>query len=269
MKQLEEKVRLYINRIRNRNFERKSVTLVPKLERALEQCQERIPVFIVSYNNAKYVLNTVRQLVSYGIKPIIIDNASTDENSLKILHAIEASQEAQVLFSDVNFGHLVGFLNPIYKVMPELFAYTDPDLQFHPNLPENFLEVLAELTQRYRVYKAGFALALLEEEMIDMTIEKFRGVPQIYPFEMSVREWESQYWRMRLEHPSLEVYQARHDTTFAVYRKSNLIDFYDGVRVAGDFSAIHLPWYPALDIMSDEERREYLKGNRSSSWLKS
>ena len=269
MKRLEERIRYRINKVRNWNFERKSVQLVQDLEKALAENREEIPVLVVSYNNAKYVQNTVHQLRTYGIKPIVIDNCSTDENSLNILHEIEAAGDAQIVFSEHNFGYLVGFLNPVYKVLPELFAYTDPDLQFHPDLPQNFLSVLAEVTEQYSVYKAGFALALLEEEeMIDLEIEKLRGVPQIYPHKMSVREWEQQYWRMKLDHPTLELYQARHDTTFAVYRKSNLIDFYDGVRVAGNFSAIHLPWYPKLDLMSDADRRRYLEGNRSSTWLK-
>jgi hypothetical protein len=269
MKKLEERVRYYINLMRNWKFERDSVNLVKKLETALSKSEEEIPVFVISYNNAKYVQNTVNQLKRYHIKPIIIDNCSTDQHSVNILRQIEASGDAQVLFSDKNFGYLVGFLNPVYKVMPELFAYTDPDLQFHPNLPQNFLSVLAEVTEKYSVYKAGFALSLLDdEEMIDLSITKLRGVPQIYPHTMSVREWEQQYWRMKLDHPELELYQARHDTTFAVYRKSNLIDFYDGVRVAGDFSAIHLPWYPKLDLMSAEDRARYLEGNKSSTWLK-
>jgi hypothetical protein len=268
MKRLEEQVRLRINRVRNWNFERQSGKLVKDLEAALAKREDEIPVLVVSYNNGRYVQNTVQQLKAYAIKPIIIDNCSTDDQSRSMLRNIASSGDAEVVYSDKNFGYLVGFLNPVYAVLPELFAYTDPDLQFHPDLPHDFLQVLADVTEQYKVYKAGFALALLEEEeMINLEIEKLRGVPKIYPFKMRVREWEMQYWRMKLEHPNLELYQARHDTTFAVYRKSNLIDFYDGVRVAGNFTAIHLPWYPKLDLMNDQERQRYLMGNRSSTWI--
>lgn len=66
----------------------------------------------------------------------------------------------------------------------------------------------------------------------------------------------------------LKCYAAKIDTTFAVYRKSNFrYDFYDGVRVAGAFSAIHLPWFPELDIMTAEEKASYLdKNNISATW---
>jgi hypothetical protein len=92
--------------------------------------------------------------------------------------------------------------------------------------------------------------------------------PFVFQKSYTIQEWESQFWRRRLPHESLEIYAERIDTTFAVYRKSNYRnDFYDAVRVAGDYSAIHLPWFPKLDIMTDAQRRQYLKKSKSSTWL--
>ena len=111
-------------------------------------------------------------------------------------------------------------------------------------------------------------MELLDEEMISVNITRKYGVPKAYTKELTIKEWEEQFWRMKLYHEKLEVYQAPLDTTFAVYRKSNLLeDFFDGVRVAGDFSAIHLPWYPKRDLLSKEQKEVYLKDNKSSTWV--
>lgn len=243
--------------------------LATRLRQVLGDAGESIPVLLVSYNNGRYVAHSVEQLERFGIKPIIVDNASRDPETRRVLDAIEASGAAHVLRSSRNFGHMVGFLEPIYDVLPDVFAYSDPDLRFSPDLPEDFLETLAALTTRYAVFKAGCALSIpADAELYDVTVacRKVRPIPIDRRF--SIREWEAHFWRMRLAHESLEIYAARLDTTFAVYRKSNFRDdFYDAVRVAGAYGVIHLPWFPQLDLLSKEERANYLKGNRSTSWV--
>jgi hypothetical protein len=66
---------------------------------------------------------------------------------------------------------------------------------------------------------------------------------------------------MPLKHDRLEVYAAPVDTTFAVYQKKYFLngDFARGVRVAGNFSTCHLPWYSHLELLSDAEQVTYLK----------
>lgn len=232
-----------------------------------------IPVFIISYNNITYVENMVKQLNALDIKPIVIDNNSI-ETCKSRLSLLKNNQAADVLFCEFNCGHMIGFFDEIYNVFPEVFAYTDPDLQFLPNIPKDFVSQLAEITKQYSVYKAGCALPTIEpltkEKAFPLTItigackEPF-SIPKT---EFTAEKWEAFYWRLPIVHPNLELYAAKIDTTFAVYRKSNFrYDFYDGIRVAGVFSAIHLPWFPNLDIMSKEEREIYLqKGNVSATW---
>tara|TARA_B110000503_G_C7160466_1_gene419429 strand:+ start:2000 stop:2215 length:216 start_codon:yes stop_codon:yes gene_type:complete len=60
----------------------------------------------------------------------------------------------------------------------------------------------------------------------------------------SVFEWESQYWRFKLQRSDeLKVYAAPLDTTFAVYNKGNYRgSFMDAVRIGGDYAVTHLPW---------------------------
>lgn len=230
-----------------------------------------IPLLVVSYNNGIYVANTVSQMVRLGITPIIIDNASTDTQTKKILSEILEQGTAKIVYSKRNYGHLVGFMDPMYQALPDIFAYTDPDLQLHPEIPRNFLEILANLTLEYDAYKAGCALQLQHkgvparaENRYCISVRK----PFLFRESYDVQRWEGGCWKKKISHPELEIYAAPLDTTLAVYNKSMYRgDFiFNSLRVAGCFSAIHLPWFPEIDIMTDAQRATYLQGNVSSTW---
>lgn len=245
----------------------KALHIAKQLQEILKKQSKTIPVIVISYNNGIYIQNTVSQLERYKITPIIIDNNSDDIGTLNILHQLEKNEKANIVFSKKNLGHMVGFLDPVYKILPNIFAYTDPDLQFNQNLPPDFLRSLSDLTIEYSVYKAGFALDLLADEPIIDTKHIFRRTkPFLWNKKLNLREIEQQYWNKKLCHKELEIYSAKIDTTFAVYNKEKFNgDFYDGVRVGGLYSAIHLPWFKKLDIMSLSERRAYLHKNKSTT----
>jgi len=249
---------------------KKAQHLSSQVRECIQHCQDPIPVILISYNNGVYTENMVNQLAVFNIKPIIIDNNSTDQKTLSTLNKIKQSNLAQIAFSNKNFGHMVGFLEPIYEVLPETFAYSDPDLKLNRNLPKNFIQELARLTEMYHVFKAGLALEIPEDENI---IDANYPIKSTKPFKFkrffSIKEYEGRYWRKQLQHDKLTIFCAPTDTTFAVYKKSNFEgNFYDAVRVAGNFSAIHLPWFPDLDILNQEEKDSYLIGNRSTTWVK-
>jgi hypothetical protein len=66
----------------------------------------------------------------------------------------------------------------------------------------------------------------------------------------SIVEWESQFWRQRIPHSSLEIYLARIDTTFHLFNKQGRADIQ--FRLGGDFTAKHLPWYRDDPIFGHE-----------------
>lgn len=261
-----------IKSLQKRPMKRYSYQLAENIKTALQEIHADIPVFIISYNNAVYVQNMVKQLNQYKIKPIILDNASTDKNNLEILNTLHQNNLAYTIFSKYNYGHMVGFNDAIYHVLPNLFAYTDPDLQFHPDLPHDFLEQLAHISTLYPVYKVGCALpTIFNGKTVDDPIppqfskRPFTWKGQTY----TLHEWEQRYWKFPLQHPHLQLYHAKIDTTFAVYRKSNYMgDFYEGIRVSGNFDTLHLPWFPEIDIMSSAEKEIYLKNNQSTTWIR-
>jgi hypothetical protein len=231
------------------------------ISNATSKSKYHIPVIIVGFNNGRYLDNMVAQLLHRETLPIIIDNASTDSDTIEVLREVE-KMGVGVTRSSRNLGHLVGFMDPIYKLLPEVFAYTDPDLQFHPDLPENYLLELFELTNQYECYKAGMALDISSfgtpKKWKSSTTRKY---PFLFKKEHDILDWEHQFWTMPLKHDRLEVYAAPIDTTFAVYQKKyfHCGDLTRAVRVGGYFSACHLPWYSHLELLSEVEQKRYLK----------
>lgn len=240
------------------------------IKQALSTINDPIPCFIVCYNNHSYVKRMVEQLNSKGLTPIILDNNSHSAVTRDFLSKIHMNG-ARVVYVGKNLRHKIGFLPGIYEWMPEVFAYTDPDLLFDAKLPTNFLNVLRDLTVEYSVFKAGMALSIIHEELdLDLAILK-RYYSSIYLDEkLTVADWESQFWRFRLlRDDDLIIYAAAVDTTFAVYNKKNYHgSFMDAVRVAGNYSAIHVPWYPNLNNMTREEHAAFYTKNKSSTWVK-
>lgn len=251
---------------------RKSLKLAKQFTDILNVLKGEMPVMIICYNNGVYVENLVRQFNRFDITPIVIDNRSSDEQTLATLAQLAAEKQAYIAYSEKNFGHFVGLLDPIYQQLPDHFAYTDPDLDLNENLPKDFLQKLIDLTNQYKVYKVGFALDLLDDEpVIDASQHVSHTKPFGYQNDFSVRQFEAQFWRLPMQHNKLELYYAPIDSTFAVYNKQNYRgDFYDAIRVAGDYSAIHLPWFPRLDIMNKDQKLAYLKSDRKkdTTWVK-
>jgi hypothetical protein len=237
--------------------------------KAIRNSQYEIPVLVVCFNNARYLLNIIKQLNDRSIVPLIIDNKSTDAYTIDTLTKLNDSQ-AIVVRSAKNLGHLVGFLEPIYRLLPETFAYTDPDLQFNSDLPQDFLIQLAKVAELYECYKAGMALDIYNSgEIRDIFSRNIRNYPFKFKRIHSVLNWEEQFWKMPLKHENLEVYAANIDTTFAVYQKRFFNgEFAKGVRVAGQFTAVHLPWFEHLDIVSEKDRENYARAAQCSVWIK-
>ncbi|MCC6917234.1 hypothetical protein [Nitrosomonas sp.] len=243
--------------------------LAVQVKSAVDSLEGALPIIVISYNNGIYVDHCVRQLNARSIKPLIIDNASKDAETLAILSEISMAKQAFVVRSAINMGARTGFQCPIYDVLPDIFGYTDPDLLFNRHLPADFIQQLIGVCDYFKCFKAGFALPYqTEHELTSCRMKSSLG--KIIPYEklVTVSQWESRFWNKPLKHDRLEVYAAPIDTTFAIYHKKYYRgDFFDAVRVAGNFSALHMPWFPDLDLLSPHQRSTYLKGNKSSTWI--
>jgi hypothetical protein len=217
-----------------------------------------IPVYIIAFNNPTYVKMMVDQLKKLEVKDIIIvDNNSTYEPLLEY-YKVNVGK-FKLIKMDQNYGHLV-VTKCFYNFLPQVFAITDPDLQFHPNIPKTFLQDLYEIGKKYNSYKVGMALDISEPHLLN---------PNLKYGNESIINWESRFWHNRIHDDKFELYDACIDTTFAVYNKDLYREYYDGtrcnIRVAGNYIAKHIPWYKD-DLMSLDEKNNYSKTIITGCW---
>ena len=207
-----------------------------------------IPVLVPVFNNPTYLRKMIGQLRDIGLPNIIVvDNGSTYPPFLEYLDSLE--EKLTVIRLNENSGPRRLFRDAaLYDQLPQYFCLTDPDLEFNSDLPPDFLERLTDLTRKYHVGKAGFSLDISEPE-------KMISTPfQIGEESFRIWEWEAQFWHAPLEEEGDPAYRASVDTTFAVYNKEffRAENFLDAIRVAGRYTARHLPWYAEHRLPAEE-----------------
>ena len=198
-----------------------------------------IPIVIICYNNFRYVENTLKQIASinkdYYTNIIILNNMSTCSDTIAYLNKVDV----RVINNVANFGPWITptINRQIYDLLPDKYIITDPDLKLNPNIPSNFIEILASLSDKYKTSKIGFALDITDHDMFYPTTE--------YMANLSIRDWELRFWQNKIDDEGeYEIYKADIDTTFCLMNKTNIESEIDlQIRVAGDFTAKHIPWY--------------------------
>ena len=223
--------------------------------------RESVPILIISYNNYKYVQNTINQILkinpSYQTDIIIIDNNSTDYETKLYLTKINVN----VYYNTININpppQITPNINEhLYNQLPEKFILTDPDLEFNINLPNNFIEQLIKLSDKYETYKIGFALRIDDYNLM---------YDNIYFKNKTIYEWENQFWNIKIDNPDYILYDALIDTTFSLHNKKYINNNYN-IRIGGEFVCRHLPWYKyEYDILTIYEKYQlYLKQTKIST----
>ena len=193
-----------------------------------------IPIVIISFNNHKYINNTIKQLENINSNIlndiIIMDNNSNDINTINFLN----TTRYKVIRNAVNKGPWVEHYTDFYNSLPNKFFITDPDLQFNENLPKNFTEILSNLSNKYDSYKIGFALDINDSDQM---------YSAVYYNDLTICNWEKQFWANKIDDANYELYDANIDTTFCLINKQTVNRSSRNIRVAGNFTAKHLPWY--------------------------
>ena len=208
-----------------------------------------IPIVIICYNNYRYVENMLKQIASinkdYYTNIIILNNTSTCPDTIAYLNKVDV----RVIHNVENFGP---WITPtknrhIYDLLPDKYIITDPDLKLNPNIPSNFIEILVSLSDKYKPSKIGFALDITDHDKFYPTTKYFA--------DMSIRDWELQFWQNKIEDEcEYEIYCTGIDTTFCLISKTNIEYNFSlnimvaDIRVAGDFTAKHIPWYIENEI---------------------
>jgi len=241
-----------------KRFRAKSFLLFNQRLRQQRKNFYNIPILIVNYNQLKYMRVLIDSLMNLGYTNIIIiDNKSTYPPLLDYYKTI--APKIKIEYMGENHGHDVFFKNKELqdKYGKGYYAVTDPDIILNENLPKDFLLHLIKVLDRNfkKITKAGFALDISD-------------IPDYFPLKDKVVKWESQFWEKEI---SENVYRAYIDTTFALYKPEfiqNMIttSFYEGIRVAGNYTAKHMGWYLDINNLTDEQVYYQKSSNKSASW---
>jgi glycosyltransferase involved in cell wall biosynthesis len=197
-------------------------------------------MFKVVINNRDRLTTTkklVEDLLERNTQEIwIIDNASTYPPLLEWYQHVP--EQVKVLRHH-NGGHLALWsLGVINNVSEEWVFYTDSDIELNPGMPKDYQRVMLEAALHYGYNKVGLALSLDD-------------IPEHYWLRDQVLRNEHRWWATPLAE---NVYVADTDTTFNLNRK---VDQYSSIRLAGDFTCKHVPWYVEINNLDPEEQYYY------------
>jgi len=218
--------------------------------------KKNMTAVVIGYNQYTFIKNMVGQLEKYTSDIVVIDNASTYQ---PLLDYYANDFKYTLLKQKVNDGPGVYSQGRIQKIVGDLYILTDPDLQFNPNLPENFIREFIDIMNEFGASRVGFALFIDSDDIrTDIT---FNG--------RSIKDWESQFWQNQLiysPNPNIELYNASIDTTFCLINRRLK---YPHIRVAGDYTCFHIPWYKNFQhLLAKGEYQSYLNNNISTNWFK-
>lgn len=221
---------------------------------------ERIPIFIIVYNNYTFLKATIDQLAKFANpnNPVyVIDNKSTYPPLLEYFTTLENNKTATVLRMDQNYGHRVYERDEIVEKGGDKYIVTDPDLLFNPALPPDFIDQLSKISDTHKAAKVGFALDITD----NINLNKFYEGK-------TLPEHEAHWWADRVQDPTYELYMTQIDTTFALINKKYYVRgrLDNGIRVAGNFTAKHKTWLNDWEKeVPEEERNYYFKDNKSTT----
>ena len=191
-----------------------------------------IPVIINNFNRLTTTKKLADDLYKLGYTDIhILDNKSSYPPLLEWYN--ECPYKVERL--DGNLGQLAVYNSGYINKFQGWVAYSDSDIELNSSTPEGFIEKMVRVAEKYNKIKAGLALRV--DDIPDTTYGKY------------VKWLESRYWKQELEP---EVYNAHVDTTFSVIQVGQPFT-YEAVRLAGNLTARHVPWYLDYEHLDQEE----------------
>jgi hypothetical protein len=231
-----------------------SILFEPKNTEGL--IKKNMPAVIIGYNQVTYIRNMVNQLKNHTSDIIVIDNNSSFQ---PLLDYYRDEFEYTLLKMNDNHGYLVYKNDWVQKLVGDMYILTDPDLLFNYKLPNRFIDDFIGISNYFKAGRVGFALSIDSDEI--RTDALFYG--------HSIKEWESQFWTQKLYYPpspQMELNSAPIDTTFCLINKK--YGDHSPIRVAGNYTCLHLPWYKNFRALLEEgEYESYTQNNKSTNWF--
>lgn len=208
-----------------------------------------IPAVIVGYNQLSYIKRMVAQLEKYVEHIIIVDNNSTYQ---PLLEYYEHDYKHTLLRQKINPGSsALQTSKQVQELTGDIYLITDPDILLNPNLPDNFIEILLEISEHFQAYSVGFALDIWRDD-----IRQDHQIT-VYGKNYTIVEWEQQFWKARIPYKAYELYAAQIDTTFSIKNRKYFRKRGGCIRIAGNFTATHMPWLTNYKQTIDKDELEY------------
>lgn len=213
---------------------------------------KQIPIIINNFNRLDMPRRLIQALKERGYHNIyILDNDSTYPHLLQYYKTCEC----KVILLGRNVGYLALWQTDVFKqFIKSYYVYTDPDVVMVDECPDDFIEHLYRLLQRYPgASKVGLSL-------------KIDDLPDHFDKKGDVIEWESQFWQYEIERG---VFLAPTDTTLALYRpfaKWGANFYKKQLRTDFPYQLRHLPWYADPAKLSAEDLYYRDHARTSTHW---
>lgn len=231
-----------------------SVFFQPKNNSAV-MVKKNMPIVIIGYQLVSLIKNTVNQIERYTKDIIVVDNNSDYQ---PLLDYYKNEFKYTLIKLNQNCGSGAYGCDFVQKFVGDVYLITDPDLQFNPLLPDDFIEQMYRISNYFQASKVGFALDIFSADIN----------PKLRWNKMAVKEWELHFWNKRVVYPAdskIQTYIAEIDTTFCLVNKKTVQRCQ--IRVGGNYTCRHLPWHNNFqEILLPGEYESYKKNNISTSW---
>jgi hypothetical protein len=192
-----------------------------------------IPIILNNFNRLSTTKKLADDLSKLGYTNIhILDNDSTYPPLLDWYEHCAYKVELM----GKNYGQLAVYNSDYINKFKGWVAYSDSDIELNPFTPKGMVEGLIRFAERYNKPKAGLALRI--DDLPHTTYSDY------------VWFHEQKYWDRELES---DVYEANVDTTFSVIKVGEPFT-YEAIRLGGNYTARHIPWYLDYDNLTEEEK---------------
>jgi len=191
-----------------------------------------IPIIINNFNRLSTTKKLADDLSKLGYTNIhILDNNSTYPPLLEWYN--ECPYIVERLKS--NLGQLSIYNSGYINKFSGWVAYSDSDIELNPYTPKGVIETMVKIAEKYELLKVGLALRI-----DDLPATRYG---------LYVKREEQKFWNQEV---ACEIYKAHVDTTFSVIQVGQPFT-YEAYRIAGNFTARHIPWYLDYENLSEED----------------
>lgn len=237
---------------RKRKIEKKSKTRKKAFNPAT------IPIVVICWNELTYIKNMVNQLKHLNHPIILLDNHSTYEPLLEYYKEIkkELGNKIEIRMLKKNYGCTVYI--QLKHTLPKVYILTDPDLELNKHMPKNFAEILYELSEKYKVYKIGpYLEKIKKEDLLECSSYDFEWDKLVKPIKNE--QYELYYDWIQYGATTFCLVNTKYHKTHKGHKRS-------AMRIAGNFTMKHLPWYKdSLNKIPKKELYMYVKNSTSST----